>query len=61
MPITQPSFLALLAASASGSLALDGWKCKYQKSHIFGARFSFISSNWDLLCLVCVCDAGLCF
>lgn len=48
--------------SLSGSLALDGWKSKYQISHIFGARFSFITSDWEMLNLVCLCDAGVfCF
>jgi hypothetical protein len=42
----------------SGSLALDGWKSKYQKSHLFGSRFSFITSDWSLLNIVSLCDAG---
>jgi hypothetical protein len=45
----------------AGSLSLDGWKSKYQLSHIFGARFSFISSNWELLNVVSLCDAGKLF
>jgi hypothetical protein len=45
--------------SLSGSLALDSWKSKYQKFHLFGARFSFITHEWKLLNLVCLCDAGL--
>ena len=44
---------------SSGSLCLDGWKSKYQKSHVFGGRFTFVSPKWQLLnlvvCVILVC------
>ena len=49
----------LVSCLITGALSLDGWKSKFQKSHLFGARLSFISRDFDLYSLVCLCDAGM--
>ena len=51
-------YFLLAAYLITGALFLDGWKSKFQKSHLFGARLSFISKDFDLYSLACSCDAG---